>query len=161
MGAALMGFFALTLVAVRHSFLLSTVAVVFLAMASGLFVVPLYAYIQQRSDAREKGRVVAANNFYQTIGMLLASFAIWLCYTRLHFGAAAIMLGFGLSLLLVTAYIVTIVPEYLVRFVLWLLTHSIFRIRIAGQENVPFRGPALLVSNHMSHVHGLLIGPCV
>ncbi len=161
LGAAFMGFFALALVAVRRSFTLSMAAVVCLAMASGLFVVPLYAYIQQRSDAREKGRVVAANNFYQTIGMLVASFAIWLCYTQLHFSAAAIMLGFGLSLLLVTAYIVTIVPEYLVRFVLWLLTHSIFRIRINGQENVPFRGPALLVANHMSHVDGLLIGACV
>ena len=161
MGAALMGFFALTLVAVRHSFLLSTIAVVFLAIASGLFVVPLYAYIQQRSGAREKGRVVAANNFYQTIGMLIASGVMWLGYTRLHFSAAAIMLAFGLSLLVVTVYIVTVVPDYLVRFVLWLLTHSIFRIRIHGQENVPFEGPALLVANHMSHVDGLLVGACV
>src|ERR1035437_9619542 len=71
------------------------------------------------------------------------------------------MFGFGVSMLLVTAYIVTIVPDYLVRFVLWLLTHSIFRIRINGQENVPFQGPALLVANHMSHVDGLLIGACV
>ena len=161
MGAALMGFFALALVAARHSFLLSTLAVVFLAMASGLFVVPLYAYIQQRSDAREKGRVVAANNFYQTIGMLIASGLMWLCYTRLHLSAATIMLAFGVSLLLVTVYIVTVVPDYLVRFVLWLLTHSIFRIRIHGQENVPFEGPALLVANHMSHVDGFLVGACV
>jgi acyl-[acyl-carrier-protein]-phospholipid O-acyltransferase/long-chain-fatty-acid--[acyl-carrier-protein] ligase len=161
MGAAFMGFFALALVAVRHSFALSTAAVVGVAMASGLFVVPLYAYIQQRSDSREKGRVVAANNFYQTIGMLVSSGVMWLCYTRLHLGAATIMLGFGVSLLLVTAYIVTVVPDYLVRFVLWLLTHSVFRIRIDGQENVPFHGPALLVANHMSHVDGLLIGASV
>ena len=161
MGAGLMGFFALALVAARHSFALSTAAVIFLAMASGLFVVPLYAYIQQRSDSREKGRVVAANNFYQTIGMLISSFVMWLCYSRLHLGAAAILFGFGLSMLLVTAYIVTVVPDYLVRFVLWLLTHSIFRIRIHGQENVPFEGPALLVANHMSHVDGFLVGACV
>jgi acyl-[acyl-carrier-protein]-phospholipid O-acyltransferase/long-chain-fatty-acid--[acyl-carrier-protein] ligase len=161
LGAGMMGFFALALVAVRHSFALSTAAVIFLAMASGLFVVPLYAYIQQRSDAREKGRVVAANNFYQTIGMLISSGVMWLCYTRFHLGAAVIMFGFGVSMLAVTAYIVTVVPDYLVRFVLWLLTHSIFRIRIRGQENVPFQGPALLVANHMAHVDGFLVGASV
>ena len=53
------------------------------------------------------------------------------------------------------------VPDFLVRFVLWMLTHTLFRIRIVGQENVPFRGPALLVVNHMSHVDGFLIGACV
>src|SRR5450759_2380000 len=93
--------------------------------------------------------------------MLISSFVMWLCYTRLHLGAATIMLGFGVSLLAVTVYIVTIVPDYLVRFVLWMLTHSLFRVRIRGQENVPFRGPALLVANHMSHVDGFLISACI
>ena len=60
------------------------------------------------------------------------------------------MLGFGVSLLLVTVYIVTVVPDFLVRFVLWLLTHSVFRIRIDGQENVPFRGTR--AAGRQSHV---------
>jgi acyl-[acyl-carrier-protein]-phospholipid O-acyltransferase/long-chain-fatty-acid--[acyl-carrier-protein] ligase len=161
LGAILMGVFSLLLVAARHSFALATFAVVMLAIASGLFVVPLYAYMQQRSDAKEKGRVVAANNFYQTIGMLIASGVMGLCYTKLHLGADQIMFGFGLAMFLVTAYILTIVPDFFVRFTLWMLTHSVFRIRIRGQENVPFRGPALLVANHMSHVDGFLIGACV
>ena len=161
LGSTLMGVFSLALVAMRHSLAGSTSAVVLLAMASGLFVVPLYAFVQQRSDAREKGRVVAANNFYQTIGMLIASGVMGLCYSKLHLGAEQIMFGFGISMFLVTAYILTIVPDFFVRFVLWMLTHSIFRIRIRGQENLPFRGPALLVANHMSHVDGFLIGACV
>ena len=161
LGSTLMGLFSLVLVATRHSLTGSTVAVVLLAMASGLFVVPLYAYMQQRSDATEKGRVVAANNFYQTIGMLIASGVMGLCYSRLHLGADQILFGFGIAMFLVTAYILTIVPDFFVRFVLWMLTHSIFRIRIRGQQHVPFRGPALLVANHMSHVDGFLIGACV
>ena len=54
-----------------------------------------------------------------------------------------------------------LVPEFFVRFCLWLLTHTIYRIRIVGADNVPFKGPALLVCNHMSHVDGFLIGSCV
>jgi acyl-[acyl-carrier-protein]-phospholipid O-acyltransferase/long-chain-fatty-acid--[acyl-carrier-protein] ligase len=161
LGALLMAVAAVVTVIVRHSFTLATAAVVLLAMASGLFVVPLYAFVQQRSDSTEKGRVVAANNFYQTIGMLLASGVMWLCYTKLHLGSEVILVGFGVSLVVVTAYILTVVPDFFVRFALWLLTHSLFRIKIRGAENVPFHGPALLVSNHMSHVDGFLIGACV
>jgi len=161
LGALLMSVSAIATMAARHSFPLATAGVVMMALASGLFVVPLYAYVQQRSDRKEKGRVVAANNFYQTIGMLVASGLMSLCHTTLHLGADTILLGFGFSLALVAAYILTVVPEFFVRFVLWLLTHSLFRIKIRGAENVPFRGPALLVANHMSHVDGFLIGACV
>src|SRR5215831_15588918 len=161
LGAGLMGVFSLGLVAARHSFAGSLICVALLAMASGLFVVPLYAYMQQRSGSQQKGRIVAANNFYQTIGMLIASGLMALFYTKLHLGAHFILLGFGLAMFAVTGYVVTIVPDFFVRFVLWMLTHTIFRIRIRGQENVPFRGPALLVANHTSYVDGILIAACV
>jgi acyl-[acyl-carrier-protein]-phospholipid O-acyltransferase/long-chain-fatty-acid--[acyl-carrier-protein] ligase len=161
LGALGMSAFTLAMVVVRHSFVLSTICVVMVALCSGLFVVPLYAYVQQRSESTEKGRIVATNNFYQTIGMLIASGLISLCYTELNLGATWILFGFGISLIGVAAYIMTVVPDYFVRFALWLLTHTVFRIRIKGSENVPFRGPALLVANHMSHIDGFLVGACV
>jgi acyl-[acyl-carrier-protein]-phospholipid O-acyltransferase/long-chain-fatty-acid--[acyl-carrier-protein] ligase len=71
------------------------------------------------------------------------------------------MLIFGVVTLVSSVYIVSVVPEFLVRFVLWLATHTLFKIRIVGQENVPFRGPALLVANHMSHIDGFLINACI
>src|SRR5205823_3319721 len=74
---------------------------------------------------------------------------------------ARILLIFGFVTMLSSIYVLSVVPEFLVRFSLWLLTHTIYRIRIVGQENVPFRGPALLVCNHLSHVDGLLVGSCV
>ncbi|HEY2017334.1 MAG TPA: AMP-binding protein, partial [Bryobacteraceae bacterium] len=69
--------------------------------------------------------------------------------------------GAGIATLIATVFILTVVPDFFVRFILWLFTHSLFRIRIVGPENVPFRGPALLVSNHISHVDGFLIGACI
>lgn len=161
LGAGGMGVFALALAAAHHSVAASAVVVALLAVSSGLFVVPLYAFMQQRAGAQEKGRVVAANNFYQTIGMLLASGMMSLCYTRLHLSADRILIGFGAAMFLVTGYALTIVPDFFVRFALWIVTHSLFRIRIRGQKNVPFRGPALLVANHVTFVDAFLIGACV
>ncbi len=161
LGSTFMGLFAIALWASRGSYTMSVIALVLLGATSGLFIVPLYAYMQQRSDDQEKGRVVATNNFYQTIGMLIASALLWALHDELKIGADTLMLAAGIATLLVTVYILTVVPDYFIRFVLWLLTHTIFRIRIVGNDNVPFRGPALLVSNHMSHVDGFLIGACV
>jgi acyl-[acyl-carrier-protein]-phospholipid O-acyltransferase / long-chain-fatty-acid--[acyl-carrier-protein] ligase len=160
LGAGAMGIFAMA-AALCRTIVPATVAVVLLAVASGLFVVPLYAYVQQRSERHAKGRVVAVNNFYQTIGMLAAAGLMSLVHTRAGIRADHILFGFGAAMLAVTVYVATVVPDYLVRFVLWMATHSIWRIRIEGQENVPQRGPALLVANHTSQVDGLLIGACV
>src|SRR5438093_2097707 len=53
------------------------------------------------------------------------------------------------------------VPNFLARFAVWLLTHTVYRIQIGGKEHVPVRGPALLVCNHLSHIDGLLVGACI
>ncbi len=161
LGSILMAFFSVMLYFTRGSYGWSVAMLGMLGMASGLFIVPLNAYLQQKAEAREKGRLIATNNFYNTIGMLLASATLWLMHDRMHVSPDKLILIFGVATLGTTAYIVSVVPEFLVRFVLWMATHSVFRIRIVGQENLPFRGPALLVANHTSHVDGLLIGASV
>ncbi|MGB7762567.1 MAG: acyl-[ACP]--phospholipid O-acyltransferase [Bryobacteraceae bacterium] len=161
LGSILMAVFSTLLYTARGSYNWSAAMLALLGASSGLFIVPLNAYLQQRAEAREKGRLIATNNFYNTIGLLLASATLWLTHDRLHVSPDKLILSFGLATLGVTAYIVTVVPDFLIRFALWMATHSVFRIRIVGPENVPFRGPALLVANHMSHVDGLLIGASV
>src|ERR1022692_1299597 len=161
LGSIFMGVFSLGLYAARGSYAASVVMLAMLGIAAGVFFVPLNAYLQQRSESREKGRIIATNNIYNTLGMLLATAVFYPCHDGLHISPPHIILAFGFVSLLITVYIVTVVDDFLIRFVLWLVTHTIFRIRIVGQENVPFRGPALLVSNHMSHVDGFLVGACV
>ncbi len=161
LGSIFMGVFSLGLYGARASYGGSVAMLALLGLASGLFIVPLNAFLQQRSEEGEKGRMIATNNFYNTVGLLLASGALWTLHDKLHVTPDKLVLLFGIVTLLGTVYIVTVVPDFLIRFVLWMLTHTFFRVRIVGQENVPFRGPALLVSNHMSHVDGFLIGACV
>jgi acyl-[acyl-carrier-protein]-phospholipid O-acyltransferase / long-chain-fatty-acid--[acyl-carrier-protein] ligase len=161
LGALFMGAFCIALQMARHSYGLSVTMLSFLGIASGLFIVPLTAYLQQRSESHEKGRMIATSNFYSTIGLLLASLTLWVLHDKLHFAPDQLILIFGIVTLASSIYVVSVVPEFLVRFLLWLATHTLFRIRIVGQQNVPFRGPALLVANHMSHIDGFLIGACL
>ena len=84
-GSIGMGVFALALCAVRGSLAASAIAVAFLAVASGLFVVPLYAFVQQRAGVQEKGRTIATNNFIQSLGMVLASVLLAVFHDRLQF----------------------------------------------------------------------------
>ncbi len=161
LGAIFMGVFSIGLYAARGSYAASAGMLALLGLAAGLFIVPLNAFLQQRAEDREKGRVIATNNFYNTIGLLLAAGLLWLLHDKMHMGPDRIILIFGFVTLAVAAYICLAVNDFLIRFALWLLTHTIYRIRIVGSENVPRRGPALLVSNHVSYIDGLLVGACV
>jgi acyl-[acyl-carrier-protein]-phospholipid O-acyltransferase/long-chain-fatty-acid--[acyl-carrier-protein] ligase len=160
-GAIAMAFFSLLLFSAAESYALTASALSLLAFFGGLFVVPLNALLQQRSGREEKGLLIAANNFLNTAGILLASAALWILHDQFKISPDWIVLILGVLTLIATIYILTIMPDLLIRFTLWLLTHTIYRIRIVGQEHVPFRGPALLVCNHLSYVDPLLVSACV
>jgi acyl-[acyl-carrier-protein]-phospholipid O-acyltransferase / long-chain-fatty-acid--[acyl-carrier-protein] ligase len=161
LGAIFMGLSSIALYAARGSYAASAIALAFLGCSGGLYIVPLNAFLQQRAGGSEKGRAIATNNFYNTIGLLLAAGLLWLLHDYLSLGPDRIILIFGFITLAVAVYICVAVNDFLIRFVLWMLTHTVYRIRIEGAGNVPRRGPALLVSNHVSYVDGLLIGACL
>jgi acyl-[acyl-carrier-protein]-phospholipid O-acyltransferase/long-chain-fatty-acid--[acyl-carrier-protein] ligase len=161
LGSALMTVSSVILYFSKGSYLMSIATLLILGIASGLFIVPLNAFLQQRSERGETGRVIGTNNFYNTLGMLLASATLYGLHDLLHLSPATIILLSSLGTIAVTVYLVKLAPEFLIRFVLWMLTHTLFKIRIEGQENVPQRGPAMLVVNHISHVDGFLVMACI
>ncbi|MGH7874521.1 MAG: acyl-[ACP]--phospholipid O-acyltransferase, partial [Candidatus Binatia bacterium] len=136
----------------------TAMALVLLGFSAGLFAVPLNALLQQRAGREEKGQLIATNNFMNTIGIFLAAATHWMLKVPLHLSPDTIILLIGLLTLIATGIILYQLPDYFVRFVLWLLTHTIYRIRIVGEQNIPLQGPALLVSNHVSFVDAILIG---
>lgn len=161
LGSIGMGLFSVLLYVCDSSFSLSAGVLVLLGFSGGLFAVPLNALLQQRSARQHKGRLIAANNVFNTLGMLLAAAMLWVMATPLHFSPNIIIFILGLLTLALTVYAVYSLPDFFVRFTLWLLTHSLYRIRVVGAQNIPLRGPALLVSNHVSFVDALLIGASV
>jgi 1-acyl-sn-glycerol-3-phosphate acyltransferase len=126
------------------------------AMFGGFFSVPLYALIQSRSEPTHRARIIAANNILNALFMIVSSL---MAGALLSAGLTLpqLFLVVGLMNAAVAAYIYTLVPEFLMRFICWLLIHSIYRLEKRGLENIPEKGPAVLVCNHVSFVDPLVI----
>jgi 1-acyl-sn-glycerol-3-phosphate acyltransferase len=134
--------------------------ILLIGMFGGFYIVPLYALVQQRSDRAHLSRIIAANNIINALFMVVsAAVAIGL----LAAGLTIPQLFLVASILnaIVAIYIYTLVPEFLMRFIVWLLIHSIYRVQKQGLEQIPEKGPAVLVCNHVSFVDALVIGGCV
>ncbi len=141
-----------------HSFEGSLVWLAGAGFAGGLFIVPLNAFLQERAEPEEKGRLLATNNFVNMIGVVLASGALYLFHDLLHWTPPHIVGALGVATLAATIYIAWLVPAPLVRLAVRTLAHLFFKIRIVGAGNIPKNGGALLVSNHVSYADAVLIG---
>jgi len=151
-GSIGMGVFAILLSRCGHSFTLAAINLALVGFFGGLFAVPLNALLQQKSGDREKGRIMATNNFLNTIAIMLASAALYVTSDMLRLAPDRILLAFGVFTLAGSIYVMSVVPEFFVRFCLWLLTHSLYRIRIAGQQHVPPRGGTCRSEEHTSEL---------
>ncbi len=127
-----------------------------IGMFGGFYIVPLYALIQSRSEPSHQSRVIAGNNILNALFMVLAAL---LCVGMLKAGYAIpeVFLATAVLNAAVAVYIYLLVPEFLMRFLIWLLIHSIYRLEKEGLAKIPETGPAVLVCNHVSLVDALII----
>ena len=123
---------------------------------AGLYVVPLFAFVQARAPREKLSRIIAGNNIMNAV-LIVAAAGFSLGLGALGFGAVRIFLAAALLNVLVAAYIFTLVPEFILRFVTWVLTSTLYRVRADGLQHIPQEGPALLVCNHVSYVDPLLL----
>ena len=63
----------------------------------------------------------------------------------------------GVLLLAALAAVCWLRPYWPLRVFLWFVTHSIYWLRVLGRPNIPTKGAALLVCNHVSYVDWLLL----
>lgn len=126
----------------------------------GIYSVPLFAMIQERANRQHLSRIIAANNILNALFMVSASI---MAIVFLNMGMTIPQLFLVLAALnaAVAIYIYTLLPEFLMRFMAWILINLLYRIRTHGEENIPHRGAAVLVCNHVSWVDALILGGCV
>ncbi|MCE5233319.1 MAG: MFS transporter [Xanthomonadaceae bacterium] len=127
-----------------------------IGLFAGFYIVPLFALVQARTDKSELSRVIAGNNVLNALFIVVAAL----------FGIGVLSLGVSIPrLFLIVAlmnaavafYIYALTPEFLMRFLTWIIVSTLYRIRSDGLERIPEDGPALLVCNHVSYVDALII----
>jgi 1-acyl-sn-glycerol-3-phosphate acyltransferase len=133
---------------------------VLLGMFGGFYIVPLYALIQERSEATHRSRIIAANNILNAIFMV-ASAGIAIGLLKAGLTIPQLFLITGLMNAAVALYIYLLVPEFLMRFLAWILIHTFYRVDKEGLDNIPAEGPCVIVCNHVSFVDAVVIAACV
>ena len=132
-----------------------------LGVFGGFYIVPLYALIQSRTSESERARVIAANNILNALFMVVSALVTILLLSVAKLTIPELFLVVSLMNIAVNTYIFKIVPEFSMRFMIWLLSHSMYRVQHKNLELIPDEGAALLVCNHVSFVDALLIGGAV
>jgi len=133
---------------------------VLLGMFGGFYIVPLYALIQERAAPAYRSRIIAANNILNALFMV-ASAGIALGLLKAGLTIPQLFLVTGLLNAIIAIYIYTLVPEFLMRFLAWLLVHTFYRVDKEGLERIPTEGACVVVCNHVSFVDAIVIAACV
>ena len=127
-----------------------------LALFAGIYSVPMYALIQLRCQPTHRARIIAANNILNALFMIVSSVGVGMLL-KAGFTIPQIIFIVGVLNAIVAAYIFLLVPEYMLRFVAFILTRLIYRFKVRGDEHIPTTGAAILVCNHVSFVDAVLL----
>lgn len=128
----------------------------FFSVFGGFFTVPLYAMIQSRSKPENRSRTIASTNILNSVFMI-ASALFAITGFSLGLDVKDILFITIVFNALVSIYIFTIIPEFLMRFMVWIIMSIFYKVKIEGQDNIPEEGAAIVISNHVSFVDALLI----
>ncbi len=127
----------------------------------GFYIVPLFAFIQHRSNPKHLSRIIAANNILNALLMVLSAAAGIVLIGLLELTVPQFFLALALANILVASYIYTVVPEFLIRLLVWMLTHTMYRVKHEGMDKIPEEGACVLVCNHVSYVDALLLAGAI
>ncbi len=128
-----------------------------IGLGGGLFNVPLNAFIQERSPHGSLGAILAAGNQLIAVGMIVVSAMFPLLQNQLSMSSNEVFLLAGIGTIPILIYGCWLIPQATIRFIVWLISRTMYRVRTYGIENIPEQGPALLVANHVTWMDGILV----
>ncbi|RWX56664.1 MFS transporter [Photobacterium chitinilyticum] len=133
------------------------VSLTMLGVSGGIFIVPLYAMMQSRAKEEERAQIIAANNIWNAIFMVASAITAIVFLSVMGLSIPQFFLFLSLVNFVVVLYIYIQTPDFFWRFVVWLVSHTMYRVRHKDLSNIPANGGALIVCNHVSYVDALLL----
>lgn len=134
-----------------------TADVVLLSFLGGLFIVPLYAYIQTHVPPSQRSQVIAYNSILNAGFMVFASV---FSFTLLSLNVSIPTLIFLTTLghIFMSFYMIRILPDSVLRIGVYKILRLLFRLEVFGLENYKKAGKrVILIANHASYLDGLLL----
>jgi acyl-[acyl-carrier-protein]-phospholipid O-acyltransferase/long-chain-fatty-acid--[acyl-carrier-protein] ligase len=132
--------------------------ILLMGISCGLYIVPIHSFIQFKAPSHIRGRVLAASGFLGWIGVFLAAMLVKIVCGNLGVPSRWMFLILGLLTLGLAVGTVILLPDFLVRLIVVMITRLIYRIRVEGEENIPLEGPAMIISNHVSWADAVVLG---
>ncbi|UTZ40715.1 MFS transporter [Vibrio campbellii] len=128
-----------------------------IGISGGLFIVPLYALMQHRAKETERAQVIAGLNIFNSLFMVGSAVLGIVCLSVLEMSIPQLFALLAILNFLVAAYIFLQIPIFVVRFAMWVITHTIYRVKHKNLHHLPEHGGALIVCNHVSYMDSLLL----
>ncbi|MCF7480795.1 MFS transporter [Vibrio sp. J1-1] len=129
----------------------------FVGVSGGVFIVPLYSFIQSRSTQGECARSIAANNIMNALFMVVSALVSIFVLSILELSVVELFAIMAIGNFLVAIYVYRQVPEFTQRFISYLISHCMYRVSVEGRKYIPEKGAALIVANHVSYVDALIL----
>ena len=141
----------------HHGIIGSAVLLSLLGFWAGFYAVPVNALIQHRPREEDKGGIIAASILLSFVGITLSSGVYYVFTKYIHLDPRGVIVAASFITAAGTVYVLILLPEWFGRLILFFLTHTIYRVKVLGRDNLPERSGALLVCNHMSFVDAALL----
>jgi 1-acyl-sn-glycerol-3-phosphate acyltransferase len=134
--------------------------ILMLGISGGIYIVPLYALVQQRSEEKKRSRIIATNNVLNALFMVIAAlYGLFLLSAGVSI--PTLFLIMAIMNAAVTLFIFMLVPEFIMRLLVWMVIHMVYRVDKTGLDKIPDSGPAILICNHVSFVDALILAGCI
>jgi 1-acyl-sn-glycerol-3-phosphate acyltransferase len=134
------------------------VDILLIGVFGGFYIIPLNAFIQVRTKKEFRARIIAANNILNALLTVTAALSGVFFIGILNFTIPEFFLVIAIINTVVSLYIISVIPNFVMRFLVWIIGHTLYRVNHVNVENIPDEGPAVLVANHVSYIDGVIIG---